>query len=201
VRIFDAPVDVLIIDAELLSASLELSSLLPASLRAPCTLIEVQSMLSSADSALLSDALTVPALPSLGSRVGSGGEFSVSPAPSPSARRKSPQPSTPGSNRGGVGGGGAVAKGGKMTLAGAMRVPVFGVNAQLLRHFVFARPIKMSSLLVVLRAFVDDANKRHAFKQAATPAPATISISTSATAAAATTAQSDQGRVATSASR
>ena len=86
-----------------------------------------------------------------------------------------------------------------MTLAGAMRVPVFGVNAQLLRHFVFARPIKMSSLLVVLRAFVDDANKRHAFKQAAVPAAATATAT--APMAAAVVATTAPGVVAAQADR
>jgi hypothetical protein len=120
---FFRSVDVLIVDAELLSSTMELASLIPAALRQPTTLIEIHSMLSSSFKALQGD---------LG------------------ASRESPIVNS--------------GKGAKVKLAGASRVPASGANANLLRHYLFSRPIKMSSLLQVLRMFVADMARRHAVK-------------------------------------
>lgn len=160
-------VDVLVLDAELLASNLELGSLVPSALRAPTALIEVHSLLST--DALMNIGADAPFDPESvgGARAAQtqtqGGRRSPTPAnANASALSKSPPRGVAAGqatgNKSPTRGFGATSK--QLMLSGVVRASVAGANAHLLRHFVFARPIKMSSLLQVLSDYVADVTRR-----------------------------------------
>ncbi len=160
-------VDVLVLDAELLASNLELGSLVPSALRAPTALIEVHSLLST--DALMNIGADAPFDPESvgGARAAQaqtqaqGGRRSPTPANASALSKSPPRGSAAGQATGSKSptrGFGAASK--QLMLSGVVRASVAGPNAHLLRHYVFARPIKMSSLLQVLSDYVTDVTRR-----------------------------------------